>query len=116
MEQQKTEPLKFEFQIKHIQVNEVFLTPLPTIKEIPRDGFTFNLNIVNKVEFEKSWGVITTNIDIGIKDLTKKAGSISVIYVYEIKDLANVVTEVDGEKYLPQDVAQILNMLSVTTF
>lgn len=116
MEKEKIDEQQFQFQIRHIQVSEMYLSEQLSIKTLPLEGFLFNIHVEVKAEVERMWAVLTTKIEVRLPDIENMIGSISVLCIYEVKKLAElVVDDGKGGKILPPDIAQLLTVITAST-
>lgn len=89
---------------------------LPLAPEQTLTDFIFNINLESRVDTEKSHVYIITDVEIKNAEQTLLLGSLTSSCIFKVVNF-NQVIHADGQGIvkLPQDLADILNSISIST-
>lgn len=89
---------------------------LPVAPELALTDFIFNINLESRVDTEKSLVYIITDVEIKNADQTLSLGSLTSSCIFKVMNFNEVIhADAEGIVTLPQDLADILNSISIST-
>lgn len=115
MSQIKHKELTADFQLKSIELLKSFIA-MPSIAEISITDFNFNINLESKADSENKILFVIVSVEIKSTGQNHVLGSLAASCIYSIPDFDDVIKiEEDGKLNIPEDLAEILNSISIST-
>ena len=112
--EEENKPLDLTFKLKTV---ELLKHSLELPKEIPGPNYLFNfqINVESKVDIEKRFVIVITNVDVMDSEQEKRFGSISVSCVYEVINFEEVIKVEGSQLNIPNPLVELLNSVSIST-
>lgn len=104
-----------DLQIKSIELLKSSIT-MPTTSDVSLVNFNFNIKLESKADKINKILFVIVSVEITSADLNHHLGSLTVSCIYNIPNFNEVVKIEEGGKLnIPDEVADILNSISIST-
>lgn len=111
---QKPETASFIFGLKKVDVIQFAINPAPNEDGKPEE-FLFNLDINHKIDIQNHLIHVIVNISVFTKDSTNELARLSVLCIYEVQNIEEIVSKEGIDIQLPDPVVFTLNSIAIST-